>query len=195
MKLLRETETESVLVFARTKHRTERVATQMKTAGFPAASLQGDLSQNQRQAALNGFRDGKYRVLVATDIAARGIDVTRISHVINYDMPDTVDAYTHRIGRTGRAEKAGDAFSFVTPEERDLVGNIEYVLGERIERCTLEGFDYTTPAPAGSGRTGRSPGGRPVARELPAEFRTSTPAKKSASYHMSPRGASSRRGR
>jgi len=194
MKLLRETDTESVLVFARTKHRTTRVATQMKIAGFPVAYLQGDLSQNQRQAALNGFRDGKYRVLIATDIAARGIDVTRISHVINYDMPDTVDAYTHRIGRTGRAEKAGDAFSFVTPEERDLVGNIEYVLGERIERCTLEGFDYTVPAPAGSGRTGRSLSS-PARRELPAQFRSSTPAKKAASYHMSPRGASSRRGR
>jgi len=196
IKLLRQTDTQSVLVFARTKHRTTRVATQMKTAGFPVASLQGDLSQNQRQAALSGFRDGKYRILIATDIAARGIDVTRISHVINYDMPDTVDAYTHRIGRTGRAEKEGDAFSFVTPEERDLVGNIEYVLGEQIERRTLENFDYSRPAPAGSssGRTGRSLGS-PARRELPAQFQSSTPAKKAASYHMSPRGASGRRSR
>ena len=156
MKLLRETQTESVLVFTRTKHRTTRVALQMKTAGFPVASLQGDLSQSRRQDALSGFRNGRYQILVATDIAARGIDVTRISHVINYDMPDTVDAYTHRIGRTGRAEQEGDAFSFVTPEERDLVGNIEHVLGERIERRTLEGFDYALPAPAGSGGGRRS---------------------------------------
>jgi superfamily II DNA/RNA helicase len=154
MKLIDGTDTESVLVFTRTKHRTTRVATQMKRAGFAVASLQGDLSQNRRQAALEGFRSGKYRILVATDIAARGIDITRISHVINYDMPDTVDAYTHRIGRTGRAAKTGDAFTFATPEDRALVGNIENVLGEKIERRTLENFDYTAPAPAGSGGSG-----------------------------------------
>jgi ATP-dependent RNA helicase RhlE len=151
MKLIDGTDTESVLVFTRTKHRTTRVATQMKRAGFAVASLQGDLSQNKRQAALEGFRNGKYQILIATDIAARGIDITRISHVINYDMPDTVDAYTHRIGRTGRAAKTGDAFTFATPEDRALVGTIEHVLGEKIERRTLEDFDYTTPAPAGSG--------------------------------------------
>jgi ATP-dependent RNA helicase RhlE len=151
MKLLDRTATESVLVFARTKNRTTRLAMQMKKAGFPVASLQGDLSQNQRQAALHGFRNGTYQILVATDIAARGIDVTQVSHVINYDMPDTVDAYTHRIGRTGRAAKTGDAFTFVTPQDRAFVGTIEHVLGEKIERCTLEDFDYTVPAPAGSG--------------------------------------------
>jgi ATP-dependent RNA helicase RhlE len=193
IKLLQETSTESVLVFARTKHRTTRVAMQMKTAGFPVASLQGDLSQSKRQAALSGFRDGKYRILIATDIAARGIDVTGISHVINYDMPDTVEAYTHRIGRTGRASKEGDAFSFVTPQERDLVGNIEYVLGETIERRTLKNFDYTLPAPAGSGTTHRSTSS-PARRELPARFLSTTPAKKGPSYHMSPRASGRRRG-
>jgi ATP-dependent RNA helicase RhlE len=193
MKLLRETQTESVLIFTRTKHRTTRVAMQMKTAGFPVASLQGDLSQSRRQDALSGFRNGRYQILVATDIAARGIDVTRISHVINYDMPDTVDAYTHRIGRTGRAEQEGDAFSFVTPEERDLVGNIEHVLGERIERRTLEGFDYALPAPAGSGG-GRRSSVSHTRRELPAEFLSAVPAKKPSSHHFSPR-ASGRRGR
>ncbi|MBN1614696.1 MAG: DEAD/DEAH box helicase [Deltaproteobacteria bacterium] len=154
MKLIEGTNTESVLVFARTKHRTTRVAAQMKRAGFAVASLQGDLSQSRRQAAIEGFRNGKYRILVATDIAARGIDITRISHVINYDMPDTVDAYTHRIGRTGRALKTGDAFTFATPEDGALVGNIENVLGEKIERRTLEGFDYRASAPAGSGTSG-----------------------------------------
>jgi len=150
MKLIERTDTGSVLVFARTKHRTTRVAEQMKRAGFPVASLQGNLSQNRRQDALSGFREGKYQILVATDIAARGIDVSGISHVINYDMPDTVDAYTHRIGRTGRAAKTGDAFTFVTPQDRAFVGDIEHVLGERIERRTLTGFDYNVPAPSGS---------------------------------------------
>jgi ATP-dependent RNA helicase RhlE len=155
MKLLDRTDTESVLVFTRTKHRTTRVAEQMKRAGLSVASLQGNLSQNRRQDALSGFRDGTYQILVATDIAARGIDVSGISHVINYDMPDTVDAYTHRIGRTGRAAKTGDAFTFVTPQDRAFVVDIEHVLGERIERRTLTDFDYTVPAPSGSGESDR----------------------------------------
>ena len=121
LELLRHTDTESVLIFTRTKHRAKRLGEQLEKAGYQAASLQGNLSQNQRQAALDGFRDGSYQVLVATDIAARGIDVSRISHVINYDMPDTTDAYTHRIGRTGRAEKTGDAFTFVTREDESMV--------------------------------------------------------------------------
>ncbi len=98
--------------------------------------MQGNLSQNKRQEALNGFRDGRYQILVATDIAARGIDVSCISHVINFDIPDTTDAYTHRIGRTGRAAKTGDAFTFITREDEPLVRSIERVLGEKIE--TLE---------------------------------------------------------
>jgi ATP-dependent RNA helicase RhlE len=150
MKLIETTDTESVLVFARTKHRTTSVATKMKKAGFAVASLQGDLSQNKRQAAIDGFRNGKYRVLVATDIAARGIDVTRISHVINYDMPDTVEAYTHRIGRAGRASKTGEAFTLATSQDRTFLRDIEHMLGEKIARRTLEGFDYAVPAPAAS---------------------------------------------
>ncbi len=147
MKILEKTETESVLVFTRTKDRTTRVARQMKKAGFNVASLQGDLSQNQRQEALDGFRNGKYRVLVATDIAARGIDVSRISHVVNYDMPDTADAYIHRIGRTGRAERTGTAFTFVTLQDRAFVWTLERILGETIERRTLDDFDYALPVP------------------------------------------------
>ena len=112
--LLRKTDMESVLVFTRTKHRAERVAQQLKSAGCRATSLQGNLPQYQRQAALDGFRTGSFKVLVATDIAARGIDVLDISHVINYDMPDSTDAYINRIGRTGRVGKSGDAFTFVT---------------------------------------------------------------------------------
>ncbi len=147
--LLRQTGTGSVLVFTRTKHRAKRVAEQLLRAGYRTASLQGNLSQNRRQAALNGFRSGDYQILVATDIAARGIDVSSISHVINYDMPDTIDAYTHRIGRTGRAAKTGDAFTFVTREDEIMVRSIERVLGEKVERRLVEGFDYKKSDPSG----------------------------------------------
>jgi ATP-dependent RNA helicase RhlE len=111
--LLERTDTESVLVFMRTKHRTKKIAQQLKNAGYRATSLQGNLSQNARTAAMQGFRDGSFQIMVATDIAARGLDVSQISHVINYDIPDTADAYTHRIGRTGRAARTGDAFTLV----------------------------------------------------------------------------------
>jgi ATP-dependent RNA helicase RhlE len=147
VELLRQADTESVLIFTRTKHRAKRLGQQLERAGYSAASLQGNLSQGRRQAALNGFREGSYRILVATDIAARGIDVSSISHVINYDMPDTVDAYTHRIGRTGRAAKTGDAFTFIIREDEDMVRSIERVLGEKVERRTLKGFDYKVSAP------------------------------------------------
>jgi ATP-dependent RNA helicase RhlE len=145
--LLQANKTGSVLVFTRTKHRAKMLAQQLQLAGFHAASLQGNLSQSQRQKALDGFRAGTFQVLVATDIAARGIDVTGISHVINYDMPDTSDAYTHRIGRTGRAERTGVAFTLVTPDDDEAVRAVERLLGNRIERRTLAGFDYHIPPP------------------------------------------------
>ena len=157
MELLKHTDTESILIFTRTKHRAKRIGQQLEKAGYKAASLQGNLSQNKRQAALDGFRDGSYQILVATDIAARGIDVSSISHVINYDIPDTTDAYTHRIGRTGRAAKTGDAFTFVTHEDEPLVRAIERVLGEKIERRTLKDFDYRKAAPARDAEFARPP--------------------------------------
>jgi ATP-dependent RNA helicase RhlE len=138
----------SVLVFTRTKHRATRLAHQLKAAGHATAALQGNLSQGQRQRAISGFRDGSVRILVATDIAARGIDVSTVSHVINYDVPDTVDAYVHRSGRTGRAERTGDAFTFVTREDGGTVRAIERALGAPLERKRVEGFDYGAPAPA-----------------------------------------------
>jgi len=147
MKILDAPDMYSVLVFTRTKARADRLAKHVKKSGFPAAALHGDLSQNKRQGAIDGFRTGKYQVLVATDIAARGIDISRISHVINYDMPETVDAYTHRIGRTGRAAETGAAFTFVTRSDRAFVWAIEKVLGEPLERRTLENFDYLVPSP------------------------------------------------
>jgi ATP-dependent RNA helicase RhlE len=104
------------------------------------AALQGNMSQNQRQRAMDGFREGKFDFLVATDIAARGIDVTEITHVINFDMPDTVDAYTHRIGRTGRAQETGEAFTLVTQDDAGMVHSIEQLLGYRIKRRQLVGF-------------------------------------------------------
>lgn len=157
LELLRQTDTNSVLVFTKTKHRAKRIGQQLEQSGYRAASLQGNLSQNRRQAALDGFRDGTYQVLVATDIAARGIDVSSISHVINYDMPDTADAYTHRIGRTGRAAKTGDAFTFMTREDGDMVRIIERVLGEKVERRTIEGFDYKKTSPARDTEFARPP--------------------------------------
>ena len=139
---LEQTATGRVLVFTRTKHRARNLARDLAKRKYRAAPLQGNMSQNQRQAAINGFRDGKYDILVATDIAARGIDVKDISHVINFDMPDTVDAYTHRIGRTGRAHKSGKALTFMTRGDEPLVRAIEKVLGKRIERRRLSGFNY-----------------------------------------------------
>ena len=157
LELLRHTDTESVLIFTRTKHRAKRVGQQVENAGYRAASLQGNLSQNRRQAALDGFRSGSYQILVATDIAARGIDVSSISHVINYDMPDTPDAYTHRIGRTGRAAKTGDAFTFMTREDGEMVRSIERVLGDKVERRILEGFDYKKQMPGRDTEFARPP--------------------------------------
>jgi ATP-dependent RNA helicase RhlE len=139
---LQQTATGRVLIFTRTKHRARGLARDLAKQGHRVSALQGNMSQNQRQKAIGGFRDGKYDILVATDIAARGIDVSEISHVINFDMPDTVDAYTHRIGRTGRAHKTGEAFTFVEPGEEPMVREIEKVLGAQIERRRLPGFDY-----------------------------------------------------
>jgi superfamily II DNA/RNA helicase len=184
--LLKRTGTGSVLVFTRTKHRAKRVAQQLQRAGYQATSLQGNLSQNKRQASMAGFRDGSFQIMVATDIAARGIDVSLISHVINYDVPDTVEAYTHRIGRTGRAARTGDAFTLVTPEDGDMVRSIERALGTRLERRTLADFDYKAPAegpkggefrreprPAG---VGRGPAGPARGARRPAAGRAATPA-------------------
>ena len=130
-----------VLVFTRTKHRTCRLATSLKKKGYRASSLQGNMTQNHRQASIDGFRIGKYNILVATDIAARGIDISDITHVINYDMPDTADAYTHRIGRTGRASRTGEAYTFIVGKDEPLVFQIEKSLGKRIERCQLPGLE------------------------------------------------------
>jgi len=160
IELLKRTKTESVLVFTRTKYRAQKVAHQIQRAGFKVTSLHGDRTQGQRQAALKGFKSGYHDIMVATDIAARGLDVESISHVINYDMPDTADAYIHRIGRTGRAERTGDAFTLVTPEDNDMIRTLERIMGGPIKREMLEGFNYTVPAPPRSAPVSRG-GHRP----------------------------------
>lgn len=143
LELLQRTNQDSMIVFTRTKHRAKKLALHLSSSGHRATSLQGNLSQRQRQAAMDGFRKGTFRVLVATDIAARGIDVSQVGHVVNYDMPDTPEAYTHRIGRTGRAECAGQAHTFVTREDQSMVRAVERILGKPLPRRTLEGFDPT----------------------------------------------------
>jgi len=157
LELLKHTDTESVLVFTRTKHRAKRLGLQLEKSGYKAASLQGNLSQNRRQEALDGFRAGRFQILVATDIAARGIDVTQISHVINFDIPNTAEAYIHRIGRTGRAARSGDAFTLVTGEDTTMVRAIEKVFGRAIERRTVSGFDYNSAAPPRQPQGPRAP--------------------------------------
>lgn len=191
MQLLKHTDTESVLIFTRTKHRAKRVGEQLEKAGYTAASLQGNLSQNRRQAAMEGFRSGAFQILVATDIAARGIDVSQVSHVINYDIPDTTEAYIHRIGRTGRAAKSGDAFTLVADEDSAMVRSIERVLGASIERRTVEGFDYAVPSPRKDDEFARPPRPprvqRPKAKLPPGQ--AAAAKKPAASKPASPGGA------
>ena len=139
--ILHQSGSGKVLVFTRTKHRAKKLAGQLIKAGLSATSLQGNLSQNQRQQAMDNFRSGRTKILVATDIAARGIDVSRISHVINYDMPDTAIAYTHRIGRTGRMMRLGTALSLATQDDLPMIRTIERLLGRSLERRRLAGFD------------------------------------------------------
>jgi ATP-dependent RNA helicase RhlE len=141
LSLLKQTGPGQVLVFTRTKHRAQKVAQQLVKAGLAATSLQGNLTQSRRQQAMDSFRNGRVRVMVATDIAARGIDVMQISHVINYDMPDTAEAYTHRIGRTGRMANHGMALSLVTSEDLPMIRRIERILGQPLKRQRVDVFN------------------------------------------------------
>jgi ATP-dependent RNA helicase RhlE len=140
------------LVFTRTKRRAERLARQLGKAGVSVAQIHGDCSQGQRVAALEGFRAGRYRVLVATDVAGRGIDVEGISHVINYDFPETAEAYVHRVGRTGRVEASGQAVSLVAPSDEGAARAIERAMGRTIQRRRFSDFDYSVEPPSYLGR-------------------------------------------
>lgn len=139
---------DSAIVFTRTKHRAKRLALQLEKAGHRAVGLQGNMSQAQRDRAMKGFRSRRFDVLVATDIVARGIDVCGVSHVINFDVPNTPEAYTHRIGRTGRAEQEGTAYTFVTVNDGGWIRATERMIGKGIPRREVEGFG-AKPAPRG----------------------------------------------
>ncbi|MFI5235101.1 MAG: DEAD/DEAH box helicase [Gemmatimonadales bacterium] len=142
LELLKRNEIDDALVFTRTKHRANRLAEQLVKHGVKAERIHGNRSQNQRTEALAGFKSGKYRVLVATDIAARGIDIDSLGHVVNFDVPAAAEDYIHRSGRTARAERTGYAFTFVAPDEESDLRGIERVVGKRLPRVTLPGFDY-----------------------------------------------------
>jgi ATP-dependent RNA helicase RhlE len=140
--LLAEVKYDSVLIFCRTKHRADRVAHMLKQNNHAVAVLHSNRTQHEREQALEGFRNGRYEVLVATDIAARGLDITSVSHVINYDVPQHPEDYVHRIGRTGRAQATGDAFTIMVAEDRPHMAAIERFIGRDIPRIRLEGFNY-----------------------------------------------------
>ncbi len=143
IKLLKDGDMPQALVFTRTKHRANRLASQLVTAGIKAERIHGNRSQSQRTIALQGFKDGTYKVLVATDIAARGIDVEALGHVVNFDVPLASEDYIHRVGRTARAEATGEAFTFVSPEEEDDLRQIERAIGRKLPRVTIPDFDYS----------------------------------------------------
>ena len=147
LELLKRAEVDSAIVFTRTKSRADRVNKMLVRNGIRAVAIHGDLSQGQRNAALAGFRKGAYHVLVATDIAARGLDIPDVSHIINFDLPDVSDTYIHRIGRTARMGKPGQALSLVAPEERMSLSDIERTLGKKLEREKVEGFEAPEIAP------------------------------------------------
>jgi ATP-dependent RNA helicase RhlE len=184
--LLKRGDLKSVLVFTRTKHRANRLAQFLEGHRVPAARIHGNRTQAQRTAALTGFKTGHFRVLVATDIAARGIDVEALSHVVNFDVPAAPDDYIHRVGRTGRADATGDAFTFVAPNEEDDLRAIERALGRRLPRVTLPGFDYAAKPAEQPGVPLRRRVASSRARRV--EERARARARQRASAQAAPRG-------
>lgn len=168
--LLGSIDFESVLIFVRTKRWALRLAQRLIKDGYKAADLHGDLSQSKRQRALDGFKNGDFDILVATDLAARGIDCSAISHVINYDMPDTVEIYVHRIGRTGRVDRRGTAFTLAADEDLAKLSEIEDVLGNSLPLHYLDIFNYDAPKPVSSSddkRRSPAPAKRRAGRKRP----------------------------
>ena len=150
VELLKQSNMDSVLIFTRTKHGADRVVGHLEDAGIAATAMHSDKSQGERTRALEDFKSGKIRVLVATDIAQRGLDVSGISHVINYDVPQQPEDYVHRIGRTGRAAATGDAYTFMSTDEIAMVRTIERMIGQQIPRISVPGYDFGTTAESGS---------------------------------------------
>src|SRR5437763_12855818 len=170
--LLADPNFDPVLVFSRTKHGADRIARRLESSGIKTGTIHSNRSQNQRLRALKDFKSGAVRVLVATDIAARGIDVDGISHVVNYDFPMHSEDYVHRIGRTGRAHAIGDAISFITPEDQGLLRSLERFIGRGIVRKKTEGFDYNQPAPP---RDERVRGARVPQRKIEPRLQGNSP--------------------
>jgi ATP-dependent RNA helicase RhlE len=191
-KVLETTATGRVIIFTRTKLRAKRVAADLENKDFNVTVLQGNLPQNKRNMAINGFKNGKCDIMVATDIASRGIDVSEVSHVINFDMPNTVDAYIHRIGRTGRAKNRGEALTFVVPDDESMVRSIENILKAKIDRCTIEGINYnraegnglsSTHSRGSSGASTYRSNGRKKYNEVSGERRNQENAKNGRRNH------------
>src|SRR6202142_1567214 len=159
LQLLERVNYNSVLIFCRTKHGADRIAGLLKRANHAVAVLHSNRTQREREQALRGFRDGKFEALVATDIAARGLDIAEVSHVINYDVPQHPEDYIHRIGRTGRMEAKGDAFTLMVAEDGRHVQAIERFIAQKIPRVKLENFDYTYTALFEEGKPGQPTGG------------------------------------
>src|SRR5438445_6154214 len=159
LELLKRVNYDSVIVFCRTKYGADRIAHLLKRNNHTVAVLHSNRTQSEREHALRGFRDGRYEVLVATDIAARGLDIADVSHVINYDVPQHPEDYIHRIGRTGRAEHSGDAFTIMVAEDASHVFAIERFISQKIPRVKLENFDYRYTALFEAGKPGHPDGG------------------------------------
>jgi len=159
VELIEQMKMDSVLVFTRTKHRADRLSTLLSGKGINNARIHGDRTQSQRQQALKGFKAGRYSVLVATDVAARGIDVEALSHVINFDVPEQSEDYIHRVGRTARASAKGDAFTFVASQEEGDLRNIERAINTKLPRVVLPDFDYKKAAPERQPGQGNGEGG------------------------------------
>jgi ATP-dependent RNA helicase RhlE len=157
VELLKQSAMDSVLIFTRTKHGADRVVSALEDAGIAATAMHADKSQGERTRALEDFKSGKIRVLVATDIAQRGLDVFGITHVINYDVPQQPEDYVHRIGRTGRAAATGDAYTFMSPDEIAMVRTIERTIGQQIPRISVPGYDFGTTAETGSNGSSEEP--------------------------------------
>lgn len=143
-RILEVIEYDAIIVFCRTKHETEEVADSLRDAGYNAAAINGDIAQQQRERTVDQLKDGRLDILVATDVAARGLDVDRITHVVNYDIPNDTESYVHRIGRTGRAGRTGEAILFVTPRERRMLRSIERVTNARLEEMDLPSLTQST---------------------------------------------------
>ncbi|HEU5124096.1 MAG TPA: DEAD/DEAH box helicase [Verrucomicrobiae bacterium] len=183
--LLRDPQMDMVLVFSRMKHGADRIARQLEQKGIRTATLHSNRSQNQRLKALKDFKSGAVRVLVATDIAARGIDVDGISHVVNYDFPMHVEDYVHRIGRTGRANAIGDAISFITPEDHGELRALERFIGRGLVRKRAEGFNYSSAAPA-TQNSGQQHPSRPSHQNASRDQRSQNQRQQSSARPHSP---------